>query len=54
MIMLFCNNEIYQGTSESNQKSCDSGHTDGVDRSFEQRTTTKKILFIKFWAKSPC
>ena len=35
-----------QGTAGSNQKSCVSGHTDGVDCSFERSmTTTKKIVY---------
>ena len=32
-----------QVTAESNHKSCLPGHIDGVDRSFEQSTTTKKV-----------
>ena len=51
--MATSHSKFHHGTAGSNQKNCVAGHTDGVDRSFEQSTTTKKNLFIKFWAKSP-
>ena len=41
---------LFQGT---NQKSCVSGHTDGVDCSFEQSTTTTKNCLLNFGQNLP-